>query len=308
MASFNFPLVANRRFKGLSIVELMIALMLSLLILGGLFYVLFHSVTFYDHIREKRIALQRCETVAALLLEPLMHCGYGMPLDSSAYRSSFNAAYAPFNWAGPLSVLPMTVGAITKQNAICRIAYAVPSGVHLRGTYSMEPYDFWIQLNAPVANAGPKSAWGYKPENWILFGAIQPHSSPLAVINKAGNFLAVRAPLSAVGAVISEGDELCYFRVMEAKASGGVFYTNDHSGSGMQPRVDGVVDVRFDWDSTRALMTVSILARGDTRREKPFSKIPNNWPDVYSADLDPDVYRYVLEGVQFSMKLKNWSP
>ena len=287
--------------------ELMIALMLSLVIFGGLFFVLFHSVVFYDHIREKRIALQRCETVVALLLEPLMHCGYGMPQESTAYRSFFNLAYPPFNWAGSLSVLPMPVGAITKQNAVCRIAYAVPSGSNLRASYSVEPYDFWIQLNAPIPNAAPKSALNYKPENWILLGAMLPHSFPLSVMDKSGNSLGVRASSSAVGSVISEGDELCYFRVMEAKAYGDAFYTNDYSGSGMQPRVDGVVDVRFDWDSTKELMTVSVLARGDTRREKPAERIPDSWPAAYRADLNPDVYYYVLESVQFSMRVKNWN-
>ena len=237
-----------------------------------------------------------------------MHCGYGMPRDFSTYRSSFNIASAPFNWAGPLSVLPLTSALTTRENAICRVAYAVPSGADLRSTFPIESHDFWINLNNVAPNADPKLAWGYKPENWILFGAMQPHSFPLLVIQKTGNSLSIRAPSAAVGGSISEGDELCYFRVMEARAYGGVFYTNDYSGSGMQPRVDGVVDVRFDWDSARELITVSVLARGDTRREKPFAKIPDSWPDVYSMDLGADVYHYVLEGVQFSMKMKNWSP
>lgn len=295
------------RSKGLSLVELMIALSLNAVIFGGLFVILFHFVAFYDHMREKRIALQRCETVIALLMDPLTHCGYGMPLDASAYRSSFNVTSAPFNWAGPLSVAPLTAGSLTRKNAICRIAYAVPSGVRLRSSLSVEPHDFWINLGASPTHADPKLSVSYKPENWVLFGAMRPSNIfPLLVLNKADKSLFVRAPVGAAGGVLVEGDELGYFRVLEARAYGDTFYTNDYSGSGLQPRVDGIIDVRFDWDSAAKLITVSVLARGDARRGKNSENIPQNWPDAYRADLDADIFHYALEGRQFSLKMRNW--
>ena len=110
---------------------------------------------------------------------------------------------------------------------------------------------------------------------------------------------------------IPENDELFYLRAMECtimkRDDDFAFVTNDYTGSGWQPRVTGVVDVRFELDGSGRLLNVMTLTRGKWRHDEIITKgTPQGWPAKYSSSIPEEARHYRLMTNRAAFALKNF--
>jgi hypothetical protein len=268
--------------------------------------------------------------VFAILRQPLEQCGYGMPKDHQGFSSSFNIINAaPFNWDGAISTAPTYVNEI-RENGSCMIMYAVSSNIRVKAEAAASGDKIEV-----VATGTPhllQHAYALDEtesvKNWALFGAMLPdcyplrlYSAPKATLGGTSLYFDWNKPASSdVRILIPENDELFYLRAMKCsvfkrtygKNEGGdgidyFFYTFDHLGTGWQPRVNGVIDVRFEIDPGGRLVRVRTLTRGDKRHNNKVSpQIPDGWPEKYAKIIPDDARHYVLLARSASFELKNF--
>lgn len=311
------------RRSAFTLAELPLSALVASLVLMGLAAVAYHCVETLRYVEDLRASHIRAERVFSILRVPLEHCGYGMPADAEEYKRAFSGlALPPFNWDGPFSVTFAMVGARKRENATCRIVYGVfaltrtsldtcLSGDVMNVTATGLPY----LLERPHTFAPPTSV-----KNWLLFGAMSPTAYPLwqngvAVASSDGTIIPLKLGSGvspAPDTFVPENDELHYLRALGCNAGlhptgDFVFFTDDHTGSGKQPRVEGIVDARFEWDKVHNLVTVYLLVRGENRydRMKTIGAV-KNWPTAYDADIAEEARRYRLFVHKLTCELKNF--
>ncbi|MDR3279558.1 MAG: hypothetical protein LBT23_03505 [Synergistaceae bacterium] len=297
--------------------ELMISSLLTSMLLLGLAASIYLILQITRSIEDLNYAQSRAEMVLAILRQPAEHCGYGLPKSAEKYRNAFDGRTSPFSWNGPLTIDAMN----GKENAVCKIAYAVRTFV--RTMDETEISEYTVKLHV----ASVPSSIGYENElktddinDWLLFGAMLPDCWPVRVwgrpeIQPDGSAkLPVKLNTSLPDgdkAMIPENDELFALRAMECKVlkknEDYVFTTNDYTGSGAQPRVEGVIDVRFDLGGGGRLLKVSILTRGKWRHDGIVTDgIPKGWPEKYATAIPEAARHYRLVANQASFELKNF--
>jgi hypothetical protein len=133
-------------------------------------------------------------------------------------------------------------------------------------------------------------------KSWVTFptGGV-----PLYVKGKNTDELILKAA-EETGSRISQYDELSYIRAMHAWVDGGTFYTEDLTIQGQQPRVDGIEDIFFDYDSDNGLLTVYVLARGNQKDSDFATQSLEEWPSDF-----PDDPQYRLVVVRGSWRIRN---
>jgi hypothetical protein len=208
------------------------------------------------------------------------------------------------------------------ENGICRIAYAVKTNIRTLAPVitSDDAAEVWANgapgLLAPVyGDKKPNSV-----KNWIVFGSMIPDLYPMwaykepqklpdksAVLSLKWN----KPPGADVTIFIPENDELFYLRSMECNTilNNGdyVFTTNDLTGSGWQPRVSGVIDVRFELLGDGNLLRVTALTRGKTRYDTMVTRgNPSGWPEEYARAIPDEARHYRLLVSKTSFALKNF--
>jgi len=95
---------------------------------------------------------------------------------------------------------------------------------------------------------------------------------------------------------------------MEAGVTGGsssVFYTNDiGTGTGNQPRVQGISGIHFELDANAGILSVAILARGNKRHDNVASASPpNGWDLSWGFSAEDTHYR--LSTLQAVWRIRN---
>jgi hypothetical protein len=264
-------------------------------------------------------AMSRAEMVFSILRTPIEYAGYGMPKDETAYREYFGVSANPFNWPGPLSVSSSNrVGMGLRDNANCKITYAVEtkcrtmsqevvSGDRFQITANETP----LQLLTDERNTDPKSI-----KNWFVFGAMMPRCVPAMYDERstgsAGVTLSFKfKKLDSEPVSIPENDEIFSLRALECEVREGnddfVLFTNDHTGSSWQPRVDGVIDVRFALDRENRLVTVETLTRGAHRYENTItSDVREEWQKKYNVVIPEEARHDKLLSNTAVFELKNF--
>jgi hypothetical protein len=273
---------------------------------------------------DRRSSLDRAENVFAILKLPTAHCGYGMPKESEKFARAFkNIAASPFNWAGPASVTDFTSAGNSRKNAVCRLVYAIPTrirtkrGTVVSGSSALIPTDGKFDATeAANHRTGPSST-----KNWVVFGAALPVSCPFWLVAppqrsaKETTFsLGFVNPLSdsSKELFIPENDEMCAVRAMECWAAAYkndfALFSNNHVGSGAQPKVIGVIDARFEIVApSYNLLRVFLITRGNKRYDYEISKTaPQGWPEQYAATIPPEARHYRLFAYRASFELKNF--
>jgi hypothetical protein len=271
-------------------------------------------------------AQDRAEMIFAILRQPLEHCGYGLPKKAADYKNAFSIENPPFDWPGALSIDTAHVPFGTRENGICRIAYAVQSGIRTMSSSATSSDILKVTTNElppPLKGEANGNDKEHFVANWMLFGAMMPYCLPLLqnsapMKNYDGSYILSlmfnRYPSDEAEISIPENDELFYLRVMECmvtKWNGDfVFVTNDCMRKGgravWQPRVDGVIDVRFEMGERRRFIRVWTLTRGNNRYgEIVTPEIPQGWPEKYAGGIPEEARHYRLMSYSASFALKN---
>lgn len=295
------------RQKAFSLVELLTVIVLMVPLLAMMLSLLFFSLRTIEYLREVQLATIRAQSAVHLLLVPLEQGAFGLPTDVNEYKMGFmNAPYAPFNWSGPVSVRDavLTHGR-KRRDGVFRLAYGTSSPANLRYLINVGTTQYSLILTNAADGAEPYNSYKYFPKNWVLFGASKPKNPPLLVIERSGTRIKVRHNSPSVPTIV-ENDTVHYFRALEVEVLDGVLSTNDFSGSGVQPRIEGIMDARFKWDPANQTMTLFILARGDKILEKK-SSLPKEWDTAYSADVPENAFNYTLVARCVKVKIRNYA-
>jgi hypothetical protein len=110
---------------------------------------------------------------------------------------------------------------------------------------------------------------------------------------------------------IPENDEIFGIRALECEVrkrnDDFALFTNDQTGSGWQPRVNGVIDIRFALDRKNRLVTVETLTRGAHRYENTVtSDALEEWRKKYGGDIPEESRHYRLASNTAVFELKNF--
>jgi hypothetical protein len=302
------------------ILEFAITSMIASIMLLGVCSLIILMLRAMDLSRDISVAQNRADMIFAILRQPLEHCGYGLPKKMADWNSAFDLSHIkPFNWQSPISITTAFVGEY-RENAKCRIAYAVPSKIRVLAESVTSDDIIEVQLNGKphLLEAVTNHKYATSVKNWALFGAMLPNCRPLWMFKSQdtlnGSTLSFKwlKPVSSdAGIFIPENDELFYLRAMECAVikhnDSYSFFTFDHLGTGWQPRVEGVIDVRFELDPSGYLLKVMTLTRGNIRHSKIISpRTPDGWPEKYTNSIPDDARHYTLLARSASFELKNF--
>ncbi|MDD4160755.1 MAG: hypothetical protein PHO18_07405 [Synergistaceae bacterium] len=274
--------IRKNRPNGFLLTELLIALLIFLFAAAPLMSALKISMEKMNVFIDYRKAMNRQARAVSLLKSPIFHCGFGMPFNSERYKESFGSLkFDPFRWNGPISV---TAGASGLSDSEIRIAYAMPGSTKLAYLCSTAIPECSLKLHKfpEPGEIGESFAGGASNiRNWIFFSSTLPPSTPLRVTALSGKTMTVRNVLGN-GFTILKGDRTYHFRAIRLYCLNDNLYTKDYRSPGYQPRVAGVVDMRFDLDKLKKLVNIYILVRGDIVYSTPKRIIgQETWPADY---------------------------
>lgn len=297
-----------RSRSGLTLVEILIASWSVLLLAAAMIPAVWLGVVQLERLLDERRAALRCELALSLLRDAVLHCGYGMPAGVASFRESFaHLARSPFDWEGPVSVLDARGGA--REGAELRLLYAAPSNARVLAFERTGSFDCRLSLNVPLGGSARGAAIANsRVADWLLFGEMCPRSVPLCIRAFSATRIELVSAVPLDGLEILPGERLFVLSALRAWSESGVFYTDDCTGSGRQPRVQGVVDARFAYDPPKSQLSVWVLARGDLVREHSHHSIPASWPEAFRASLSQDATRYRLVARTAVWKIANLEP
>ncbi|MDR3165366.1 MAG: hypothetical protein LBU13_07285 [Synergistaceae bacterium] len=263
--------------------------------------------------------------VFSILRTPLEYCGYGLPKDETVYREYFGVSASPFNWSGPLSIsLSNRKDTGRRDNASCKITYAVETKCRTLEEVSSEDV---VSGRFEVAVSGTPSQLLTEAkyadvetiiQNWLVFGAIMPRRVPVMYKGKRSNAATGITYLSfkfkkpdSEPVLIPENDEIFGLRALECEVRKSnddfLLYASDQTSSGWQPRVDGVIDIRFALDAEKRLITVETLTRGAHRYEDAVaSSALEEWQKKYGGAIPEESRHYRLFSNTAVFELKNF--
>jgi len=309
-----------RRSEAICLAEILVSVLIIPLLLCGLASVTYVPLRIMQRAEDISVAQDRAEMVFAILSTPLEHCGYGLPKKPDDYVYAFKTPLPPFNWLGSLSIETAVLPNGLRENGKCMIAYAVETKSRTIAKAETTSDTMWFTVNSVpplLKSVSPSSGIGNDVNNWILFGSMMPYCLPArkntTQFTLPNGDVRISVKLNRPSSddeviTIPENDELFYFRAMECQvrnsADGLVFATRDNMNTGWQPRVDGIVDVRFELDPSRRLIHVWTLTHGTRRFADVVTKgTPKDWPEKYAGDIPNEYrhYRLLAREVVFSL-------
>ena len=305
----------NRRFfkrPAFSLAELMVSLAVFSLAASALTASFLLAAKHMESVTDYNKAAARAAAVEAFLLAPATYCGFGMPLEPERYRESFGDMQgAPFcNWDGPVSVAEAggnsTNWSDRRKDSALYIAYAMPGSSRTNELTLLDDENRLIRLDSAPADSELKASAG---RSLICFGSAIPPGSIIKVANVSGRgeLTADIPPSSRIS--IQPLDRMHLFRAMTVFAYRDILYTNDFSGSGRQPRLCGVCDLRFKVDVQGNKLIVYALTRGDKKYHKPSPvKGLEHWPKEYLEDIHEHDANYLLLVTKLTLELPNCRP
>lgn len=292
--------------KGFSLIELLIALLIFVLVTVPIISTFKISIEKMTAFVDYRKAMNRRARAVSLLKAPIFHCGFGMPYDADSYKESFGSLkFEPFRWDGPISV---KTGASSFASSEIRIAYAMPGSTKLADQCSTDLPEGTLRLHKfpePGEIGDSFAAAGADIRNWIFFSSTTPPSTPLRVTGITGKNMQVKNELGKSFQLL-KGDRTYHFRALKLYCLNGTIYTRDYRSPGDQPRIAGIVDMRFDLDKPKKLIKIYILVRGDTVYSTKRAIIgKESWPEEYISDWIERSPNYQLYASKIVWRLPN---
>lgn len=292
--------------KGFSLIELLIALLMFVLITVPIVSTFKISIEKMTAFVDYRKAMNRRARAVSLLKAPIFHCGFGMHYDVDRYKESFGSLnFDPFRWDGPISV---KTGASSFANSEIRIAYAMPGSTKLADPCITDFPEGSLRLHKfpePGEIGDSFTGNGADIRNWIFFSSMTPPSTPLRVTGINGKIMQVKNEFGKSFHLL-KGDRTYHFRALKIYCLNGTIYTRDYRSPGDQPRIAGIVDMRFELDKPQKLINIYILVRGDTvHRTKKAIIGKESWPEEYINDWIGSSPNYQLYASKVVWSLPN---
>ncbi|SMG08090.1 prepilin-type N-terminal cleavage/methylation domain-containing protein [Dethiosulfovibrio salsuginis] len=274
-----WPKTGSKRRKAFTLVEVLIALMITSVIGGSTVSLLYTYLKNYEQSSEYTTALQRGQMVLSYLEPVALSAGLGFPSSPDLYTHVVNGDPLLSSWGSPLS--------LADNGRTIRIVYST-----VLEAVTADMVDFSPGGTTSVALTGNTDglnlnyAYGPSDSKWLSFLSTGTPSltgssaSPLSL-----SFLG-RDPVTS-----ARFDPLLLVRTMEAYVQNDEFCVKDNNGAA-QPVVKGVLKIYFE-ELEGNVLKVSVLTRGDAREglSSPQEAIP--WPDGGNP-ITADDYRYKL--------------
>lgn len=297
--------------------ELLVSLAVFAVAASALMSLLITAAQRLDCVVDYRKAALRAAEAEAFLRAPAACCGYAMPLAPERYRTALGSyAEAPFNWDGPINVgkagIPFTNRYDARMDSVLFIAYTQPGSAKVKNLTILNAGNDVIYLD----RAPQSSEFSYGPtgkpscKQFVCFASAVPPGTvfELAEYRQGASSLRVRhtGPGSAS---VQKNDEARLFRAMAVYAFNDILYSYDYSGSGRQPRIRGIHDLRFQADTSARKLTVYIVSRGDKQYagNAPIRGL-DNWPEKYLPDSNINGYNHMLLITKIVLELPNCLP
>jgi hypothetical protein len=291
------------------------------MLLFGLAAAIYLPLRMMRHADDVGTAQARAEMVFSILRKPLEQCGYGLPKNEADYRDAFRSAVAPFNWPGPISVSDSKTNLGDRKNGKCKITYAVRTAIRTIAEATTPSDRLEVRTSGIPSFMEGETDDDLKEnqiESWVVFGSMLPYCLPARPYAKPGEppeggaVLSLMVNRNSPGyekISIPENDQLFYLRALECDVMKTnddiVFATNNCTGSGWQPRVEGVVDIRFELDERGQMLRVLTLTKGKHKYPDIATRAIPGWPEKYSADIPESARYYRLMKNEAYFALKN---
>ncbi|EFC92294.1 hypothetical protein Dpep_2272 [Dethiosulfovibrio peptidovorans DSM 11002] len=271
---------ASQNRRAFTLVEVLIALVITSLIMGASVTLLYTFLRNYEESSEYTMALQRGQLVMAYLEPVILSAGLGLPSNPDDFSHCVEDGGLLKAWGEPVSIVD--------EGSKIRLIYSVVLNAVTADMTDFSPgASISVPLTGSTSDIGMENAYsGLDGKKWISFLSVGSPSvtnsttSPLSV-----EFKGKKAVTSA------QYDPLLLIRTMVAYVSGGVFYIKDNNGSTL-PAVKGVLKVYFE-ELPGDVIKVSVLTRGDVKGASPISQNNISWPDSNDMPTSDD-YRYRL--------------
>ena len=268
--------------RGFSLPEILVGITLMLMITFPLLPALKASadktVSYFDYMR----AHVRTSRTKAILKSPVFYCGLGMPVSPSKYKRSFGSQkFDPFRWEGPIGVCKGPSGLDKSE---LRISYSRKGSTKAADAVESNLDEARFMLHKfPEPNELGESFSDNSPDirNWVFFPSSVPPATPFCVTGLSGKEITVKNSMDASFS-ICRGDRVHHLRALRVYVLNDCLYTKDFRSPGDQPRVPGIMDIRFDVDVPKKTVAVYILARGDKLYDSPQEiSGKEKWPEEY---------------------------
>ncbi len=279
----NSKKTGSKKRKAFTLVEVLIALLITSVIGGSTVSLLYTYLKNYEQSSEYTTALQRGQMVLSYLEPVVLAAGLGFPSSPDLYTHVVNGDPLLKSWGRPLS--------LADNGRRIRLVYSLVLEAVTADMVDFSPGESTsVALTGNTYGLNLDYAYGPLTNKWVSFLSTGTPSltgstvSPLVL-----SFLGRDAITSA------RFDPLLLVRTMEAYVKDGIFRVKDNNippnGEG-QPVVEGVLKIYFE-ELDGNVLKVSVLTRGDAREglSSPQEAIP--WPDGGNP-ITSDDYRYKL--------------
>lgn len=264
----------NKFHRSFTVLEVLLAVVITIpviLIISRLGATVSDS---YWRMLDRRIATSRANSVFSLLKEPLYHTGFAMLPDSEFSSQFVSAIVEPFSWRSALSF---------PTNEKIRIFYAVPLYTLVKNNVSTETGSCDVAFSSTV-DANQFSVSSSNIKSYVILKSANIDNKVFRIIAAANNYIRV-ASVTDSDFAIGKNDMVMGLRAIEASAYNGVFYTKDFRTSGVQPRIDGIWKIYFEYNEAKKYITITVIASSDRECDAPRVEGKEILPSELLADL-----------------------
>lgn len=297
---------------GFTLAEMLVSMAVSALVMSMLLSALVSAARYSEHLADYRKAIARIAAVEAFLRQPAAYCGLGVPLEPEQYKAAFwNMPHEPFNWEGPVSAgtasARLTGTFDRRRDNALFIAYAMWSDCRASRRVTLDGEKVTMRLDrAPRAGKVERISRSQPScKSFVCFGSSIPTRTPLCVERIDPSSLLL-SNAHGRDVTVQRDDKMWLFRAMTVFAYNDNLYSYDFSGSGRQPRLSGICDLRFRVDTEAKKLTVYIMARGDKKyNERQRGRRLVEWPEEYRSDMFANKENYLLVTERIVLELPN---
>ncbi len=262
-----------KRWRGMTLVEILIALPIGVLLIAATLQVMFAAVETYErnYFFSYSPSWLGAERFFSFLDAHLKHCGVGLPesWDVSLFCSSSSALDTRPTWAGwgsPISVGVSDEGSTFHSagsdwgNAL-RLVAASPSGEVVSKAVSLAS-EVQTQISLSGAVKSDSTVSQVSSVSWLLFPGTEvpvrffsdANSSSPTVVSRADTTIPWSTPVCRLTAL------MIYMR-------NGALYGNFNDSSGGQPLFRGIEDVAFRLDAGNKILCVKVSLASNKNSE-----------------------------------------
>jgi hypothetical protein len=284
----------------------------------------FHFLTLEKRILRGALAQERGWAVLSILEPRVLHAGLGIPWSTAgAFQLSFGGSAAgsppPAAWSrGPLQIwegYPSLWNPAPETDGVYRgrglsVLYAVPSALKAKPEYG-DPVEMTAEIPVTVELVPPENrdritdrlpAALYRNDlrSWVVFPLMR---LPVYASSYSGGNLTIRpaadsADLPEFFGALRFYDEMHYLRAERFQVQYGRLYSQEltTSWAAMEERLEGVLEMWFEWTPSKRLLEAWILTAGGESSE---NGRPGEWPKEAP-------WRAEFDGLELAVTRGSW--